>query len=220
MEFRFGIGSIEGPQSSTWKLWAYKDDIYLVQRSIFADKYKFSFHKSRNCRWAEINPNKNGEQRKMFEWQRDETPLAGTNSCCRLASLAFPTNHLSSAKTKKDSKVHWLSPAPANQATMIEIMLSNDNQEVIDAAFIASQRTRIFSMNMKNGEFLHVSSMFFDCGPVNMTSPTPKRIGSPFGCLRFPDNDETNSGRPVRMSLINQQTMPPCVWELGGYKAV
>ncbi len=219
MAFRFGVGSLDGPQSSSWKLWVNKEDIYLLQRGVIAAHIKFSFHKSGNCRWARIDPEQNGRQRKIIEWQRDEVPEAGTNACCRLVTLAFPANHLSTARTITDSNIQWLCPASAGQASMIEILLSRDSPDEARQALIPSGRELVYAKSMTGGLFLYVSKADFECGPINQTTPaSPPVPGQVFGALRFPDVDETGSGRPVRMGILACEELPPCMWELGGYK--
>src|SRR6266446_4212189 len=79
------------------------------------------------------------------------------------------------------------------------------------------QRTLIYSEGMQNGSNLCLATMNVDCGPVDLQSPrNPLLSGQVFGDLGFPDFDDKNTGRPVRILIANNAD-PPVLWELGGY---
>jgi hypothetical protein len=54
MQYRFAVGSQDGPRSDSWKLWSQGNEVYLANRNL-ADVHKFSFHKSGINRWAFIH---------------------------------------------------------------------------------------------------------------------------------------------------------------------
>jgi hypothetical protein len=104
MEYRFAIGSENGPRSSSWKVWSHGDEVYLADRNL-GHVQKFSFHKSGINRWASIHERPDGSDRAIARRQRGPVPPAGSDRASLLAAIIFPTNHLSTACSDKPGRV-------------------------------------------------------------------------------------------------------------------
>ena len=219
MVFRFAIGEPEGPQSSAWKLWSRREDVYLLQRNM-GKVHKFSFHQSGICRWAQIAERPDRSDRATLKWRRDAIPKAGAHHGCLLLSLAFPTNHLSSRATEDVEKIYWIKPAPAGSAAMVEIVRTEEDRTTVNRSFEKwGERELVFCQILPNGANLCAVVLRFDCGPVDLRMPEkPEKPGQIFGELAFPDIDCEDTGRPIRMLIMPSHHLPPTAWELGGYK--
>ncbi len=220
-QFRFCIGDKGFRSSRAWKLCIQGDEIYLLAKRKEVIE-KFSFHKSGSCRWA-INSDKwiaKDTDRAMTKWQRDLIPEAGTGKAAMLMQLAFPTNHLSTTRLPSQNNIYWL--APAGDGKALGITLSLTGEPSTRAEQLLSESTNehlIFQTHTRSGVSLVVTAGEFSCGVVELTVPeTPKAPGQVFGNLRFPNNDDTSSGRPVRMCLLLSKKTSPTAWELGGYR--
>jgi hypothetical protein len=220
MVFRFAVGEPDGRRSSAWKLWGQGEDAYLLQRNTTMKKvHKFSFHKSGICNWAQIDERPDGLDRAMLKWRRDPIPEVGYGQGCRLLSLAFPTNHLSSEEDENAD--HWIKPAASGRAFVVEISLTREDETTIKSLFgKRNDRELAYCQRLRNGANLYAAILHFDCGPVDLQMPAkPVRRGQIFGDLEFPA-DRESSGRPVRMLMPSSQPFPPIVvWELSGYSA-
>jgi hypothetical protein len=216
MTFRFAVGLPDGPRSSSWRLWSQGDEAYLLQRGISANKVKFSFHKTGNCRWAQINHKKSGRERAIIEWDRGELK---SGYATPLVSLVFPTNHLSSLRKKiKETETTWFIPAKAGNAVSFEVFLSKDPLPQAQTS-LGNSKKIVYSTFLRNGANLFVTISDFKCGPINLKMPAePRMSGQVFGDLVFPDIDIKKTGRPIRMVVVGDKNVPPQAWELGGYK--
>ena len=220
MTLRFAVGRAGGPQSSSWKLWTQGDEAYLLQRGVIAQHQKFSFHKSGSCRWAKIQAGVSGAERVNLEWQRDAVAPTGSGQGSLLLSIAFPTNHLSARTSTKEKQIRWIEPAPPGQAVMLELFLINEDRQTVERLLaVSGERQLLYCRTLRSGLRLCAAASQFDCGPVEIDMPAaPPGSGAVFGEMRFPDNDERTTGRPIRLVLMPQKHLPPTVWELGGYQ--
>jgi hypothetical protein len=221
-EFRFAVGSVRGPQSASWKLWTQGDEAYLLQRGRTAGDQKFSFHhKTGACRWALIDPKRSGSERVLLEWNRDPVPDIGSGRGSLLLSVLFPTNHLSAPRGEIRKKLHWIAPAPAGQAVLVDIIITHETETTIHNIFYEYRVRHLLSFHRLRNGAQHICSIasVVDCGRVEIKIPRePVKPRQVFGELFFPDNDTENTGRPVRMIMMGHKTNPPSVWELGGYE--
>lgn len=219
MQFRFAVTHQNQRFSASWKLWSHGDDVYLLQRGIMANKNKFSFHKSGNCRWALIDRQRSGSERVLSEFQRGDIPKKGSGERCELLQLNFPTNHLSERDGPENfSKVALINSAPANQAIGLSLFLSEDDFEATHHLCHHRQwGTLVCTGQLKSGHFVHMAGGSFDCGEVKIAIPDePDLVGKVFGEMNFPNEDVSNSGRPIRLGLLNSNIQPWSFWELGG----
>ncbi len=220
MAFRFAIGSPNSGRSLSWKFWSQGDEAYLVVRGVGARFQKFSFHKTGNCRWARIQAGLSGSDRVMFEWQRDVVPARGMGQASLLMAIAFPTNHLSTSIEMTGKEVTWIPPATANKATLVEIFITREfKQEIVEDFSQKNERSLLFFKTNRSGLNVCVARSEFDCGPVDMKVEESGLPGAFSGVLYFPDVDTHNSGRPLRLVMMPQNSSPPTVWELGGHDA-
>jgi hypothetical protein len=107
---------------------------------------------------------------------------------------------------------------PAGGAVKFDLFLTKEAPRSVERYFgECEQRKLIFSAIMRNGANLCLAAMNVVCGPVDLKSPrNPLLPGLVFGDLVFPDVDDRNTGRPVRILIANNDN-PPVLWELGGY---
>ena len=218
-EFRFAVGGAAAKRSSSWKLWTQGDEAYLLQHGPTAKHQKFSFHRSGNCRWAEINARRSGAERVILEWARDPVPREGGGQGSLLLSIFFPTNHLSDPQAAADKRVRWIEPAPDGKALQLTLIVTKEPKDTIQKAFVGGASKLLCCLPLRSGMHLCASAIHADCGPVEIRVPgEPKKPSQVFGELFFPNEDTSNSGRPIRMVLIQHKGAPPSVWELGGYR--
>ena len=217
---RFAIGQLNQPASSVWRLWNKKSDIYLLQRTM-GKIQKFSFHASGICRWAQIKPRSDGNDRVLMRWERNPISPVGSGKGTKLIELMFPTSHLSAPKLQ-NKQINWIPPASQNHAIAVEVSLTMENpQSVLEAFAVRGERHILEIETLNDGSTLIIAYYQTSCGPVSMKVPVaPDLPGKVFGELNFPEIDETNSGRPVRMlqALEPASGVHPVFWELGGYK--
>ena len=219
MEYRFAIGSKSSPVSCTWKLWNWKNEIYLLQRNR-RNSAKFSFHSSGRCRWATNENLRSGEDRAFLKWVREDVGSLRAGYGSVLLHIAFPTNHLSTNFPLMPGAVAFIPPAADGKATGLDIFATRESKQEVLRHFKDSPRILRFYGKLLNGSAIAVASCEFECGPVDLRkSREPVIRGQVFGELVFPDFDSTNSGRPVRMIMTKGEPTPPTVWELGGYEA-
>ena len=220
MDLRFVVGRRDGPQSAHWKFWTQGDEAYLLQQGPMATRCKFSFHKSGNCRWAQINPHMKGSERAMLEWMRGPIPDLGSGQACLLLSIVFPTTHLSGPRATKFKKTCWIDPADAGQAVQLQILMTQERPATIAKLLDRNEHCRLIGcLTLRNGAVVAVSASAVDCGPVELEMPgIPGVQEQVFGQLSFPEADERNTGRPIRLIMMSQNTIPPTLWELGGYE--
>lgn len=224
LEFRFAVGSSDGPRSHSWKVWSTGDEVYCAQRC--TGRYnKFSFHRSGVCRWALLTAPADGRDRLIKRWERNSVSSPGTLQGSMLIGLTFPSNHLSTDLVDSKGALHWISPAAAGRATVVEIFLTNERPDDVKTAYADDRRGRVLAFApLSGGHHVGIASLEIDCGPIDLTIPRdPVLPGQVFGELVFPDQDDTSGGRPVRMVLA-KDAGPTGKWvqafELGGYHTI
>ncbi len=156
--------------------------------------------------------------RAFRKWKRNPVPEGGSGNGSLLVTIVISTNHLSAPRRELGEKIHWISPAPTGGAVKLDLFLTQEDRDSVERYFSdVGQRTLIYSEGMQNGSNLCLATMNVDCGPVDLQSPrNPLLSGQVFGDLVFPDFDDKNTGRPVRILIANNAD-PPVLWELGGY---
>jgi len=144
MDFRFAVGRLDGPQSSSWKFWTADDEAYLPQRGSMANRCKFSFHKSGDC----LCKNRSATQRSLADYtEMDTRPSSGPRLGRSMPTLLnfFPTNYLSAPRAET-KKLRWIDPAPPDKAYRLKFAdpgkSDNNQQDVqrkrIPSAFVLS----------------------------------------------------------------------------------
>ena len=220
MNIRFSIGQPNHSTSSVWKLWSKRSDVYLLQRNM-GKVQKFSFHESGICRWAQNKPRDDGTDRVILKWNRNPIPPSGAGEGAKLIELVFPTSHLSSPQIQ-NRPIKWVTPAPLGYATAVEVILTKESQQTVEKAFAANNQRKILDFEkLDDGSYLVISYFQVFCGPVAFSVPDiPDLPGRAFGKLDFPETDENNSGRPIRMLIAKEMPLGdhPVFWELGGFK--
>ena len=222
-QFRFCVGALDGTQSSSYKIWSQSDELYMLTRDLTAGHQKFSFHSSGECRWARIDENISGKERAILEWNRAEIKDSKANEAILLMTLGFPTNHLSiDINNSKNRAINWIAPAPVNQAVMIQFMLSKTPPEEFNTFMRNHNKKVIYNGELTGDRYSdthwYVTKADFECGTVEMNmTDTPDLEGRIFKSSFFPD-DPTITKRPLRLRMLMNKTLPPYMWELGGYE--
>lgn len=223
MELRFGIGTPGGRRSGSWKLWSRNNEIYLKRRNKHHVD-KFSFHSSGICRWASIEANADGRDRLFQKWTRKPIPEKTEDGAVSLLlTLTFPTNHLGTDADDLPGKMYWIDPAPEGLATCVEIFVTRMVESEIRLFCNKSGcRSLLRCSRLPSGLWIGVTKLEFECGPVELKIPRhPPVPGQIFGDLIFPDVDNGDGRRPVRlMFMLGHDKIGelPQLWELGGYQ--
>ena len=105
-ELRFAVGTAEAVQSTIWRLWAKKDDLYLAGRS-YAGQVKISFHKSGICRIAGTSTE---PRPALAKWTRPKRAGPG--------AIPLFAIHVPALEVKDAFREHL--PPPAKKVDLIE----------------------------------------------------------------------------------------------------
>jgi hypothetical protein len=103
---------------------------------------------------------------------------------------------------------------------MVEVFVAEQDREQIEELFTDNGgRQLIFCENLHSNVRLCAATFKFECGPIDFQCPAnPEVPGQIFGDMIFPDVAIQRIGRPIRMIIMNNNELPPTVWELGGYE--
>lgn len=115
-EFRFAVGSKEGPKSTVWKCWVQGDETYISSR-LFGSQAKISLHSSGQCQWSYTDtwvhkaPIRRNADRHIAKWSiafpQDDTALLAFR-------VAVPISELRSISWQAgQKKAMWVGNAPA-----------------------------------------------------------------------------------------------------------
>ena len=217
-DLRFAVSNQSLGRSAIWRLWITRHgDLYLATRGT-ASHIKVSFHRSGICRYAFTK--KHGAapsmpDRVMQRWARPPVPKPDTNSFARLAWLAVPTDYLSRGPNSALSTATTVPPAQPGSATFVEIGLTRDSRQTIDAGT---------GKGLDRGILLH-SLIFEDVAAFvrwyhgdwkNNDLRVPASHGLP--AYRFMATERTEVQRPIRITLQAdvQDGDALLVTELGG----
>lgn len=218
-EINFAIKDKSGYVSSVWKLFISGDEFYMLQRGSLSTKVKFSFHKSGACRWAQIDPQKNGIERGMMEWHRPQLHGISENDVIPILALGFPSNHLTNVKDGNYKKVIWLPSASIGKATLVQVFITKNKKEEVKVFQGPISLNHIYSESLRSGGFVHLTYQFFECGVIEKKMPAePIQEKQVFGDLVFPDDPHIRE-RPINMGVLYDAKPTPIMWDLHGYEA-
>ncbi|MBI2487101.1 MAG: hypothetical protein HYW01_09110 [Deltaproteobacteria bacterium] len=130
---RFAFGSSDGPNSSIWRVWSNKNDIYVAVRYLAGD-IKTSLHESGECQTSftcEFMESDNKIKDQLFgrrhikTWQRKEL----FPSLYQLMDIVIPHSHLEDVKIDESvaRKVQWFSPDINYANTQVTFILSEND---------------------------------------------------------------------------------------------
>ena len=219
--FRFAIGQSEGRHSASWRLWSQGGDVYLLHRD-HGNIDKFSFHNSGHCRWALIEPLKSGRDRATVKWKRKPIPPVGLKQGSLLLSIIVPTDHLLTGQLKKPKQLYWIEPAPPKHAAIVEIFLTNEDEETIRKEYASGSRKLEFFGKTRIGTNLCVSTYHQLCELKKLNMPKNPRVpGQVFGEVIIPDDDTEYDGRALRITMaqpMKETDTALTIWELKSYE--
>jgi hypothetical protein len=216
-EVRFAVGSPGGPRSDDRRLWVNKNDVYMCHRGT-GGMFKMSFHQSGICRWAMTEQYRRGEPGPGIKrWRRDPTPPGGSDVASGAISIVIPTDYLSTALGPPTKPVRWIPPAPPGDATVLELIFTNEARARIEELFAVGGRKHVFEcIRLPRGD--NVVLAWEHTGHDNQPIRVPARNeGSE---LLFSPRDPHNTGRPVRMEFCTKSGpngIPMVFGEVGGH---
>ncbi len=115
-EFRFAVGSRDGPRSTVWKCWVQGAEAYIAGR-LFGSEAKISLHSTGECQWSctdtwvRRDPNRRNADRHIAKWKvvypQDNTALLAFR-------VAIPLSELRTDAVQPGQKrAFWVGNAPA-----------------------------------------------------------------------------------------------------------
>ncbi|MBX9809935.1 hypothetical protein K2X92_06095 [Candidatus Gracilibacteria bacterium] len=152
---KFAVGTPNDPQSSIWRLWVNKDDIYLGEKNTLP-AMKVSLHASDNWRIAFVKELKREDEttdRAILKWKRPAEIFPGwTPSIAVLVSSLKPIRRLSKT-TVEDKRIIWMPETTEGKRMIFMLVISKSNMSEMDARKILTPTDRIVGcLNKKNGE--------------------------------------------------------------------
>jgi hypothetical protein len=136
------VGSFDGPRSSIWRFKSKKSDVYVLFSDRLGGELKFSFHPPNVCRLAKPKDKKIVRRDPALnEWRRDPTPERGSKRAVRVLHIGIATDLLSTAfaAQRRDDVAVWVDPAPAGGSTVLDLMYTNDDQDILVTALAADR---------------------------------------------------------------------------------
>lgn len=122
-EIRFAIGSREDIQSSVWRLWANKDDLYLAARST-AGLSKISFHQSGICRFAVVS---NEPRAPISKWQRPKELAPGVTPMFSIIVPGFVAeDRYRDQLPPANKKIQLLPPPEIASKLIVRVVVTNN----------------------------------------------------------------------------------------------
>lgn len=115
-EFRFAVGSKDGPRSTVWKCWVQGAEAYIAGR-LFGTEAKISLHSSGECQWSctdtwvRRDPRRRNADRHIARWQ---LTYPQDNNAILAFRVAMPVSELRPEPVSPDpKKAFWVGNAPA-----------------------------------------------------------------------------------------------------------
>ena len=122
-EFRWAIGSSDGPRSSAWRLWGNpKDDIYVAIRS-HGGKIKASFHRDGQCQvgFTRDYAASRGLAVPSRHWEKWQLPA---DPVVRVLQVMVPHSELRSFIDRKPQDLTWLPTPPEGSLAVASIFVT------------------------------------------------------------------------------------------------
>ncbi len=221
LQIRFAIGSSQGPQSSVWRVFSHRDEVYVAHRT-HAHVEKFSFHSSGICRRAftrQFGVPSGLSDRATQKWWRMPTPERGLEQASCVLRAAFPTDYLSDPKELTSKAVTFIPAAPVGMAMIVEMFFTNETTETVRRKLArCNEMNLIASHSLENGELFTIASYTIDWKNRDIIVPSSHHEKAD---LVFSQHDPANTGRPLRLTMYNnpQDCDAIMIQELGGYRA-
>lgn len=162
VDFSFGIGEPRTRQSSVWRVWNNRSDLYVAGRKM-GHIFKLSLHESSQYLFWGITrehavKHLNGK-RGLRKWKRSPVPPSGLGRASRLASILFPTDYLGPDRSDYHG-IHWIPTALPGLAIQVDLLLTLESRQTIENAFTNNGRRLEEYVRLPNGQaFAAVSSI-------------------------------------------------------------
>ena len=222
-DFRFAVGSPNGPRSSVWAIWSRNSQVYAAHRSMGGIQ-KFSFHTPTLCLHAftsEHGPPRGNNSRVIQKWHRGTTPANGHNQVVRVLRIGIATDHLSTKLAEGAPQyTNWIVPAPPGGTTVIDLLFTRDSEASLHEALAnepACLEHKVLAFRpLSDGEAIAVSVWHSEKSDKVFrlrAAPHDRRD------LLIIPIDPDNTGRPLRLTLFSnpQDGDLMSVYEFGGY---
>jgi hypothetical protein len=163
--FRFVVGAPGGPQSSVWRVWNNRSDVYIAHRSM-GHINKISIHPlpEANCNYGitgEYAKRHTGSKCDLMRWRRAAVPPAGCGGMAPVLWAVFPTDYL--GNDTADLGVRWIPAAPKGTATQISMFFALETRAIVEASLSTTDGRVEKCVSLPNGEaFAIVSSTMSD----------------------------------------------------------
>lgn len=115
-EFRFAVGSRDGPRSTVWKCWVHGAEAYIAGR-LFGTEAKISLYSSGECQWSctdtwvRRDPSRRNADRHIARWK---LTYPQDNNALLAFRVAIPASELRPQPVPPDQKkAFWIGNAPA-----------------------------------------------------------------------------------------------------------
>lgn len=220
LDGRIGVGNPSGPRSSVWRVWSWRNDVYVAWDG-FGGTEKISFHAANGlCRKAftrEHGAPDGKLDRATASWHRKATPGPGSGRGTCVLEICFPTDYLSSALEPVRKQVTWLKAAPPSMALVVQFFFTLEPEQAIRRLMGSEQIVSL--TELPNGETFVISSGegVYVGADRGFYVPRSERWGED---LIFAPFDPDATGRPVRFTWFSRpkdgESMK--VSEFGGYK--
>lgn len=222
-DFRFSVGSVDGPRSSIWAIWSRNSQVYAAHRSM-GGVQKFSFHTPTLCLHAftsEHGPPSGKGSRTIQKWHRGLTPPGGSNQVVRVLRVGIASDFLSTKLAEQiPKKTVWITPAPPGGTTMIDLFFTRDREATLEEAILGEpacleHKIRAYQPLSDDEAFVVSSWHSEESVEVLRVKAAPHDLRD----LLILPVDPDDTGRPVRFTLFSKPQNGDLmnVTELGGY---
>jgi len=152
--FRFAVGTPETAESSIWRLWIYRDEVYLGARDALRE-FKVSLHQSGIWRIAFVADLERSDKsdRVITKWKRPGEFAPGWTPSVGVLISAVPADRPFRTPRIADDRIGWFEPPVAGNKLVFKILFSNGAFTADDARKIRTDRDRLAACLVKqNGE--------------------------------------------------------------------
>jgi hypothetical protein len=206
-------------RSNVWRISTRKSEVYLTFGETKAEK--FSFHSSGICRHAftaEFGAPSGMNDRVMTRWKRAPIPPPNIQKAASVLEVAFPSDFLSTAFPEVHEEVHWLPAAPEGHSTHMEFLFSSDPPQTVQPLVERGQRDLVVAFILENGTWFYILNFLSPFKGQEIRLPSAGKRSFDLVIAR---RDSMNSGRPVRVLLMNNPADGDkmVVWEYGAVRA-
>lgn len=155
-QFRFAVGSKDGPRSTVWKCWVHGSEVYIAGR-LFGKESKISMHSSGECQWSCTDSwvlrdsCRRNADRHIAQWQ---LAYPKDNNAILAFRVAIPVSELRPEPVPlSQKKALWVGSAPIGSTVEFCFYLTAplDNPPATDSNH---KLRHIASLHLRDGRWL------------------------------------------------------------------